>query len=176
LVRKKVYKKQHILAAASDLLENNSFSAITARNVAEHMGISTQPIYLEFKNMDDLKVTLLQTIYASFEKEYFSINQSDDLLVSFSLNYITLAKARSKLFIALFVDQHSYVQHVRQLTFELFKKCLKTDKRFASVSLDSLEKQFANIWLFVTGMAALSISGILELSDEEVVSALKKFE
>lgn len=75
MVRKKVYKKQHILTAAQDLLTEKGFSFITARNVAEHMGISTQPIYLEFKNMEELKLTLLKTTHEFLDTEFFLKNK-----------------------------------------------------------------------------------------------------
>ncbi|WP_049218827.1 TetR/AcrR family transcriptional regulator, partial [Enterococcus avium] len=56
-MRRKVYTKDQILKAAYEVVENEGFSGFTARNIAKKMGISTQPIYLEFKNMSDLKNT-----------------------------------------------------------------------------------------------------------------------
>ncbi|MCA5012879.1 MULTISPECIES: TetR/AcrR family transcriptional regulator [unclassified Enterococcus] len=173
MVRKKVYKKQHILAAASDLLEKKSFSAITARNVAEHMGISTQPIYLEFKNMEDLKLTLLQTIYKSLEKDYFSTIQSDDFLINFVLNYIEFAKTKRNLFIVLFVEHHSYGQQINQLTLDLFTKSLKGDERYTAISPENLNKLFIKVWVIATGLASLSTSGIMNLKKEEIIAIFK---
>ncbi len=59
LMRRKVYTKDQILKAAYDVVAKEGFKGFTARNIAKKMGISTQPIYLEFKNMEDLKNTLL---------------------------------------------------------------------------------------------------------------------
>ena len=61
-MRRKVYTKDQILKAAHEVVLESGFEKFTARNVAKKMGISTQPIYLEFKNMEDLKRTLLQKI------------------------------------------------------------------------------------------------------------------
>ena len=56
-MRRKVYTKDQILKAAYDVVAKEGFKGFTARNIAKKMGISTQPIYLEFKNMEDLKNT-----------------------------------------------------------------------------------------------------------------------
>ena len=54
-MRRKVYTREHILKAAYELINKEGFGNFTARNIAKQMGISTQPIYLEFENMQDLK-------------------------------------------------------------------------------------------------------------------------
>ena len=61
MVRTKVYTKEKILNVAEKILVDKGFSNLTARNIADTMGISTQPIYLEFVNMDDLKRTLIKS-------------------------------------------------------------------------------------------------------------------
>ena len=44
-----------VLQAAEEVLREKGFSAVNARNVAEKLGCSTQPIYLCFENMDQLR-------------------------------------------------------------------------------------------------------------------------
>ncbi|EOI00520.1 hypothetical protein UAY_01623 [Enterococcus moraviensis ATCC BAA-383] len=173
MVRKKVYKKQHILTAAQDLLTEKGFSFITARNVAEHMGISTQPIYLEFKNMEELKLTLLKTTHEFLNTEFFSKKQNSNILANFGLNYIDFAQSNSKLYLSLYIDQHSYGKELQQLSFESFQKTAQENDVYAEVSKEELEKLHMNVWVIATGMASLSLSGILNLSKEQIISAFK---
>ncbi len=63
MVRTKVYTKEKILNVAEKILVDKGFSNLTARNIADTMGISTQPIYLELVNMDDLKRTLIKSLF-----------------------------------------------------------------------------------------------------------------
>ena len=58
MARKKTITREQILAAAYEVVATEGFSRFTARNIASKMKCSTQPIYLEFKNMDDLKTEL----------------------------------------------------------------------------------------------------------------------
>lgn len=47
--------KEAIIDAAAAVLRIGGFEAINARSVAEALGCSTQPIYLSFRNMEELK-------------------------------------------------------------------------------------------------------------------------
>ncbi|MGX7243293.1 TetR/AcrR family transcriptional regulator [Enterococcus quebecensis] len=170
-MRKKVYTKKHILAAARDLLVEKGFSFITARNVAEHMGISTQPIYLEFKNMEDLKLTLLNSVYEYLETEFFTKKQTTDSFTNFGLGYINLAKSDNKLYISLYLDQHSYGQELQNLSFDLFQKCMKSDEKYVAFSKEQLEKLHMQLLIVATGMASLTLSGILKQTEEQLVTA-----
>ena len=176
MVRKKVYKKQHILAAARDLLTEEGFSFITARNVAEHMGISTQPIYLEFKNMEELKLTLLKTTHERLENEFFSKKQISHSLSNFGLNFINLAKSNSKMYISLYVDQHSYGQELKQLSFDFFQKSIQADGMYLDASKEQLENLHMKAWIVATGMASLSISGMVNQTEEQLIKVFTTIE
>ena len=52
--------KEAIIDAAAAVLRIGGFEAINARSVAKALGCSTQPIYLSFRNMEELKSALTQ--------------------------------------------------------------------------------------------------------------------
>ena len=56
--------KEQIIDAAVAILRDEGFSAINARSVAKKLGCSTQPIYLSFKSMDELKTALTERAIA----------------------------------------------------------------------------------------------------------------
>ena len=62
MARKKTILKSQILETAYQVVKTEGFEGFTARNIAKKMDCSTQPIYLEFKNMDDLKQELVEKI------------------------------------------------------------------------------------------------------------------
>jgi AcrR family transcriptional regulator len=62
MARKKTITRDQILNAAYEVVAKEGFSRFTARNIAAKMKCSTQPIYLEFKNMDELKKVLVKEI------------------------------------------------------------------------------------------------------------------
>ena len=54
--------RKAILDAAVEVLRDGGFSAINARSVARKLGCSTQPIYLSFQNMAELKAALTDDV------------------------------------------------------------------------------------------------------------------
>ena len=56
----KKVSKEKIIDAAVEVLRDGGFSAINARSVAKKLGCSTQPIYLSFQSMDELKAALTE--------------------------------------------------------------------------------------------------------------------
>ena len=56
----KKISRDRILDAAVQVLRDGGFFAINARSVARKLGCSTQPIYLSFRNMDELKAALTE--------------------------------------------------------------------------------------------------------------------
>ena len=62
MARKKEIDKQRILDAAYKLAVRGGIESLTARNIAKAVNCSTQPIYLEFENMQDLRNQVLAKI------------------------------------------------------------------------------------------------------------------
>ena len=56
--------RDEIIDAAVEVLRDGGFSAVNARSVAKKLGCSTQPIYLSFKSMDELKTALTERAIA----------------------------------------------------------------------------------------------------------------
>lgn len=176
LVRKKIYTKQNILNDAQDLLVKTGFSGITARNVAEHMGISTQPIYLEFKDMADLKITLLKTTHELIEKKYFYENPTADSVINFGLNYIKFAKEDSGLYLSLYERPHSFGQELQDLSFDLFERVTKDDEKINSLALTDRKALHMGLWIVATGIASLTAAGMMDFSENKIISSLQKVE
>ena len=63
MARKKTITRDQILEAAYTVVSTEGFSRFTARNIAAKMNCSTQPIYLEFQNMEDLKMALIRKVH-----------------------------------------------------------------------------------------------------------------
>ena len=56
------------------------------------MGISTQPIYLEFVNMDDLKRTLIKSLFHRMQLFYKVDVGASDPVIALGLNFYICPK------------------------------------------------------------------------------------
>ena len=173
-MRHKVYTRDHILKAAYEVISKEGFSNFTARNIAKKMGVSTQPIYLEFKNMQDLKNTLIKTVYEGLEEKLFPIEHTGDTLVDVAINYINFSQSHKKLFTALFVEEHGGGALIYDYSFNHFKKIIADLPEYANFSEANAKVLHQSIWVSITGVAALMTSGIITPTEEQLMVFIKK--
>ncbi|WP_086347487.1 TetR/AcrR family transcriptional regulator [Candidatus Enterococcus clewellii] len=174
MVRRKVYTKDQILKASYNIVLKEGFSGITARNVADKMGISTQPIYLEFKNMEDLKVSLLLLIYDELETQYYNRHSVGDPVIDMGLNVIEFAKKDRKLFMYMYIDSHGYGEMLRKLSYEKLEKNIREVKKYQDLSCEVLADIYEKIWITAAGIATLLATETIIMSELEINEALKE--
>ena len=52
--------KDEIISAAFAIVKEEGFCNLNARAIAKKLGVSTQPIFSNFKNMEDLKMEIVK--------------------------------------------------------------------------------------------------------------------
>ena len=173
-MRRKVYTKDQILKAAHEVVLESGFEKFTARNVAKKMGISTQPIYLEFKNMEDLKRTLLQKIETDLTRKFMSQPITGDLLVDAPVHYVEFALKKPKLFKALFVDPKGGGPIMYEYSVEFYKELSKQSRRFGKLPKEDFELLHLEAWIVVNGLITMLLAGIITLTREELVELVQQ--
>ncbi len=146
MVRTKVYTKEKILNVAEKILVDKGFSNLTARNIADTMGISTQPIYLEFVNMDDLKRTLIKSLFHRMQLFYKVDVGASDPVIALGLNFILFAQKHQKIYTALFMKAHGYEEELQQMLQDFFEERLLLDKNMYKWTKENLSNYFLKWW------------------------------
>ncbi|CAI3315204.1 TetR/AcrR family transcriptional regulator [Enterococcus cecorum] len=173
-MRRKVYTKDQILKAAHEVVLESGFEKFTARNVAKKMGISTQPIYLEFKNMEDLKRTLLQKIETDLTRKFMSQPLTGDLIVDAPVHYVEFALKKPKLFKALFVDPKGGGPIMYEYSVEFYKELSKQSRRFSKLPKEDFELLHLEAWIVVNGLITMLLAGIITLTREELIELVQQ--
>ena len=173
-MRRKVYTKDQILKAAHEVVLESGFEKFTARNVAKKMGISTQPIYLEFKNMEDLKRTLLQKIETDLTRKFMSQPITGDLIVDAPIHYVEFALKKPKLFKALFVDPKGGGPIMYEYSVEFYKELSKQSRRCGKLPKEDFELLHLEAWIVVNGLITMLLAGIITLTREELIELVQQ--
>ena len=166
--------KDQILKAAHEVVLESGFEKFTARNVAKKMGISTQPIYLEFKNMEDLKRTLLQKIETDLTRKFMSQPITGDLIVDAPVHYVEFALKKPKLFKALFVDPKGGGPIMYEYSVEFYKELSKQSRRFSKLPKEDFELLHLEAWIVVNGLITMLLAGIITLTREELIELVQQ--
>lgn len=172
-MRRKVYTRDYILKAAYELVEKEGFSNFTARNVAKKMGVSTQPIYLEFENMQDLKNTLIEDIFTELKQKVFVQEHTGNKLVDVCINYIDFSQKKPKLFISLFIDESGGGKKMYDASYAYFKEVIKEDPTYKDLSDDFIEALHDGTWITITGVASLMSSGFINPNRQQIVEIIQ---
>ncbi len=173
MARKKEIDKQRILDAAYKLAVRGGIESLTARNIAKAVNCSTQPIYLEFKNMQDLRNQVLARISDELKSNTLQQNFTGEPLIDLDLSYLYFAKEHVDLFRAMFVDgkfgNQMIVDTLMGLGLEKFKQQFDAEQ----FSEERLNHIVISNWIAATGLATLLINKMANFSQAQMVSVLK---
>ena len=169
------FKREEIVEAAVNLTRRGGVDAVTARGIAGELGVSTQPIFTCFKNMEEAKEEV--RIYA--EKlchSYLKKGVEASIpFFGFGMAYIRFAKEESELYKMLFINPDKKGESM-----------LDTLSGIRSIVINSIEKTyrfnekeskrlFRDLWLAAHSIATLCVGGICPFSDEEIAKILTGF-
>lgn len=174
MARKKTITKDQILSAAYEVVATEGFSKFTARNIANKMNCSTQPIYLEFKNMDDLKEELFEKIHYYLANDIFPVKHTENTIVDLALNYIHFAKNESKLYRALYLEEYGGGKRMQEFSYNYFSNMVKNDPTYKDLDDTQIQSLLFGTWIIATGIAALMTSGVIKPSDQKIERLMKE--
>ncbi|MDK6868289.1 TetR/AcrR family transcriptional regulator [Lactobacillus paragasseri] len=173
MARKKEIDKQRILDAAYKLAVRGGIESLTARNIAKAVNCSTQPIYLEFENMQDLRNQVLARIFDELKSNTLQQNFTGEPLIDLDLSYLYFAKEHVDLFRAMFVDgkfgNQMIVDTLMGLGIEKFKQQFDAEQ----YSDERLKHIVIANWIAATGLATLLINKMANFTQAQMVSVLK---
>lgn len=173
MARKKEIDKQRILDAAYKLAVRGGIESLTARNIAKAVNCSTQPIYLEFENMQDLRNQVLARISDELKSNTLQQNFTGEPLIDLDLSCLYFAKEHVDLFRAMFVDgkfgNQMIVDTLMGLGIEKFKQQFDAEQ----YSDERLKHIVIANWIAATGLATLLINKMANFTQAQMVSVLK---
>lgn len=172
MARRRTISREKILDVAYKMAISNGLDGMTARSIAKTGHFSTQPLYLEFDNMDEIKTAVLERISHELRTKILQQNYTGQALIDLDLSYISFAQKHVKLFRAMFVDgkfgSKVNADTLMDLGIEKFKKQYAdtgySDKKISDIVV-------AN-WISTTGMAALVVNKIAKFNQHQIINVL----
>ncbi|APT18638.1 TetR family transcriptional regulator [Amylolactobacillus amylotrophicus DSM 20534] len=172
MARKKEIFKQQILDVAYKMAIENGVDSLTARKVAEAADCSTQPIYLEFKNMNDLRQQVLAMIQDKLQSKVFEESFTGDPLIDLELSYIHFAAKHPQLFRAMYVEGKFGSANISDFSMEIGLKKLEESYPENGFSDEKKRNIVTGSWIIATGIGALVATGMIEINQEQMVEIL----
>jgi AcrR family transcriptional regulator len=173
MARKKTIMKNDILNAAVNLAMRDGFQNFTARKIADELNCSTQPLYLEFECMDDLKHQSIIKIQSYLQKHVFNQHYHDDPLIDLDLAYIHFACEQPMLYRTLWIEDKESIAEMKQFALNLGTTRFAKRTDAAGLSAEKIYRILTGNWIIVNGIANLISSGYARMSKTQVVEILQ---
>lgn len=153
-----------MLDAAIDIIEAEGRNAVSARRIAKRLEISTQPIYREFKDMDELMKETLKRGY-----EIFAQYMAGEALEQ-SVKYVEFAVERKNLFNFLFRSRSCKYDGLDDMAHKLTDGTAIIDKLVEITGLDreTVYRLHLYEWMALHGLAAMAADNDVKFSRDEI--------
>lgn len=182
-MRTQIYKKEEMIHEACNIVLEGGFEKLTARKLADNLNCSTQPIYLQYKNMHDLKNSVIDVLWNRMVKKCNRIARSlvlnDDIeyenYVRFTAALVKISLKNRDIYRALWIDEKGDSVYLFQLFEELYVGQLFNIPEFASLSKVDKKKLHFKLMMAVQGLILIQFSGVRVFSDVELVGLISQF-
>lgn len=154
------FSKEQIIEAAFDIASTEGIDKITMRKIAERMGSSVAPIYVNFKNTDELMEALIEKIISISQQLFIEESQGDPFL-DMGRASLRFAKEYSVLFRDLVLKNNDYMQEYdEKMVPELIKEMQK-DPELEGFTADELKTILLKMKVFQLGLSVMAANGLL---------------
>lgn len=173
---KNKFTKEEMVEAAMRVVRSKGIEGLTAKTMAEALGVSTQPVFTAFGAMDGVR----QAVYAAAVRIYdryadAGLHEKIPFL-GVGMQYIRFAREEPELYRFLFLtrsqdQEYSAMQSMRHLQ-ELVRPTL-TDVYHMTV--EEADCYFRDLWFVVHSLSTLIVTGDCPYSDREIGGILTSF-
>ena len=177
----KKISKEAIIDAAVDVLREGGAAAINARSVAKKLGCSTQPIYLSFQNMDDLKAAMTQraiALHTQHVREWLHILDGDGCCYSqlsryssYGMGFVKFAAQEKHLFRWLYLDGEQFAPYQDDVLLSEIIAAIVTEYGYPE---ELAKKLYQDMAYYSYGLASLANTGHLNLTDAELLASFRR--
>lgn len=163
---KKVITREEILDAAIDIVREGGMEAFNVRTLAKKCNCSTQPIYLSFKSVEELKKEIDGRVLEIFKK------YMDDEVASgrypkykaVGMGYIRFAKEEKELFKYALMHRGMPEKGATKIFDDTVLMIMKNYGLYQ----DAAARLHMHMWIFVHGIASIFATEYIDIEWENV--------
>jgi|GEM_PF-233041 len=162
------FTKEAILNAAFDIAQTEGIDSITVRKVAEALGSSTAPIYVNFTEVEELKQAVLVRVH-DIAQQMLSEQYTSDPFLNIGIASMRFAREYPVLYKDLIFNSKRYLHHVQPSRSDLLEQ-MRQLASLNTYSEEELGEILFKLQVFQLGLSVMDVSGMLpEHVDEDMM-------
>ena len=170
------FTRDELVAAAERVVRQKGAEALTAKAIADELGISTRPIFTCFGSMDEVRSTVRAAAEALYDRYTAEGLRQPIPFFGFGVQYIRFAKEEPQLYRLLFLTTNeggnSSVMDALHHSQDLVRDSLQ---QIYHIDAQTADRYFRDMWLVVHSLATLVVTGGCPYSEEEMEHILTGF-
>lgn len=166
------FQKEEIVGAALEVARKKGIGAVTAREVAEELGVSTRPIFTYYDTMDQLR----RDVYERAKDHYRAYIQRGLAgpipFLGVGRQYIRFAREEPQLYKLLFLTppgEGGGAMEALELSQGLARESVM---RVYNMDAHTADCYFRDLWLVVFSFATLIVTDDCPYTDEQMLAVL----
>lgn len=162
------FSKEDIVSAAIKIIREQGLEKLTARNLAETLNVSTKPIFVAFKNMDEVVLECRAEAVKIYNE--YKPDIENGYLYS-AEKYIHFSKDEPNLFKFRYLQDNQLCSNFEDLMYKLdsnFNDSVKMIQEAANCDEPKGRKIYGDVWLFSHGIASLCAFNQCSFSYQEI--------
>lgn len=167
--RKIEVNKEMIIQGGIEVIKDKGYRQLSARNIAKHLGCSTQPIYYCFENIEMLGDAISRKVYEKMIKQYQQKDSGEDAFLQMGLGYIEFAMNESNLFEFLYFSRQN--KGINSDEKNEMMGTIKQGEKMEDKDDETIRRIHEKISLFVHGLA-LTVMNRPEIYTQDEVRSL----
>ena len=169
---KNKFTREEMVMAAMRVVQKHGSAALTARAVADELGVSTQPIFTCFGTMDELK-SEVRNAAENLYKSYLAESLSGRIkFLCFGMQYIRFAREERELYRLLFLNQGGGAIEAMESSKPIILESLM---RIYNMTEPEASRLYRDMWLVIHSIAVLIVTDSCPYTDEEIEKTLTAF-
>ena len=165
------FQQEEIVEAAVEVAREKGAQAVTAREVAAKLGVSTRPIFTYFDTMDELKKAVYEHARVLY-RSYLERGLTERIpFLGIWRNYLLFAREEPQLYTLLFLTPPSAGSRgaIEALHFsqDLARESLM---RIYGLDEQAADSYFRDLWIVAYGFCTLVVTGGCPYTDEEMLA------
>ena len=163
----KKFSKEQIVDIAFEIARVEGIDSISIRKVAEKLGSSIAPIYVNFKNVDELINAVIKKII-NLSQQLIEEQNTGDRFYDIGVASIKFAKNYNVLFTDLVLKRNSYIKSYGGEIDPIFINEMKKDSEFYNFTEEDLKDILLKMKIFQVGLSVMIANDLLPEEFDQV--------
>ena len=167
-------KKDDIIKGTIRFIKEKGFENLSARTLSRSIECSTQPLFKQFENMEDLKNTVFNNVNIIHKAYLEKGKEKNDIpFIGVGLAYIDFAKKEPNLFRFLFLSSNTKCNNILDMTnTKEGQEYIDMISKTSGLPKELSEQIYINLWLIIHGIACMESTNKSSLKESDYETIL----